>query len=144
MATRYILMGDIMYKKFFSKLHYDPYLRCLVPDEAKKVMQEIHDDDYENHVEGRSLAHKAINQGYYWPKMFNDAEYVKKCPQSKVRSFLNHAKRGPPHIIEPLALHSMRDGRSGPTSSSTTSVQVPIGCNQLFHKVNQSCASSKS
>jgi len=45
-------------------------------------MQEIHDGDYGNHARGQSLSHKAINQGYYWPKMFNDTkEYVKKCPQ---------------------------------------------------------------
>ena len=45
-------------------------------------MWAIHDDDCGNHAGGRSLAHKAINQGYYWPKMFKDAkEYVKKYPQ---------------------------------------------------------------
>jgi len=37
------------------------------------VMQEIHDGDYENHAGGYPLAYKVINQGYYWPKMFNDA-----------------------------------------------------------------------
>ena len=45
-------------------------------------MQEIHDGDYENHADGQSLTHKAINQWYYWPKKFNDAkENVKKYPQ---------------------------------------------------------------
>ena len=29
-----------------------------------------HDGDCGNHAKGRSFAHKAINQGYYWPKMF--------------------------------------------------------------------------
>jgi len=81
LATRYILLGDLLYKKSYIKLHSNPYLRCLGPDEAKKVMQEIHDGDCENHTRGRSLTHKAINQGYYWLKMFNDAkEYMKKCP----------------------------------------------------------------
>jgi len=46
------------------------------------VIQEIHDSDCENHEGGRSLAHKAINQGYYWSKMFDDTkEHAKKCPQ---------------------------------------------------------------
>ena len=40
-------------------------LRCLRQDEAKRVIQEIHDGDCENHAGGRSLAHKAINQEYY-------------------------------------------------------------------------------
>ena len=45
-------------------------------------MQKIHDGDCGNHAGGRSFAHNIINQGYYWPKMFDDAkDYVKKCPQ---------------------------------------------------------------
>jgi len=71
-----------LYKKSYSKLHSDPYLRCLESDEAKRVMQKIYDEDCGNHVGGRSFAHKVINQGCYWPKMFDDAkEYVKKCLQ---------------------------------------------------------------
>ena len=82
LTTRYILLRDILYKKSYSSPHSDPYLRCLGPDAARKVMQEIHDSDCENHAGGRSLAHKVINQGYYWPNMFVDAKgYVKKCPQ---------------------------------------------------------------
>ena len=81
LATRYTLLGNILYKKSYSKLHSNPYLKCLERDEAKKVMQEIRYGDCGNHACGRVL-HKAINQGYYWPKMFQDAkEYVKTCPQ---------------------------------------------------------------
>jgi len=75
-----------MYKKSYSKFLTDPHLRCLRLDEAKKVMQEIHDVHCGNHVGDRSLAHKAINQGYYWPKMFNDTkEYMKRCPTTSSR-----------------------------------------------------------
>ena len=52
MATWYVLLGDILYKKFYSKPHSDPYLRCLGPDEAKKVMEEIDDGDCGNHTRG--------------------------------------------------------------------------------------------
>jgi len=52
-------------QEVISGLHSDPYLRCFGPEEAKRMIQEIHDGDYENHMRGRSLAHKAINQGYY-------------------------------------------------------------------------------
>ena len=82
MATRFILLEDIMYKMSYFKLHSNPFLRCLGPNEAKNVMQETHDGECGNHAGGRSLAHEAINQGYHWPNMFNDAkEYVKRCPQ---------------------------------------------------------------
>jgi len=59
LATRYTFLGDLLYKKFYSKLHSDPYLRCLGPEEAERVMQEIHDGDFGNHEGDRS--HKDIN-----------------------------------------------------------------------------------
>ena len=65
LATRYIILADLLYKKSYSKLHSDPYLRCLSLEEARRVMQEIYDGDCGNHAGGQSLAHKAINQGYY-------------------------------------------------------------------------------
>ena len=40
LATRYILLGDMLYKKSYSNPHSDPYLRCLSPEEAQRVMQE--------------------------------------------------------------------------------------------------------
>jgi len=62
MVTRYILLGDILYKKSYFKLHSDPYLRCLRPDEAKKAMQEIYDGDCENLAGGRFLTQKAMTR----------------------------------------------------------------------------------
>jgi len=35
LATRYTFLEDVLYKKFYSKLHVDPHLRCLRPDEAR-------------------------------------------------------------------------------------------------------------
>ena len=31
-TTRYVLLGKHLYKKSYSKLHYDLYLRCLRPE----------------------------------------------------------------------------------------------------------------
>ena len=53
-----------------------------IPEESRMVMQKIQDSDYENHVGGWSLPHKAINQGYYWLKMFDNAKkHVRKFQQ---------------------------------------------------------------
>ena len=38
LATRCILLGDLLYKKSYSKLHSNPYSRCLGPEEARRVM----------------------------------------------------------------------------------------------------------
>ena len=55
LATRYILLGDVLYKKFYTKFHSDPYLRCLRPDEAKEVTHEIHDGYCGDHARGDPL-----------------------------------------------------------------------------------------
>ena len=78
-ASRFILIKDVLYKRGFSR----PYLRCLVPEEAEYVMREIHKGICGNYSGARSLVHKLIKAGYYWPTMQKDVDaYVKtydKC-----------------------------------------------------------------
>ena len=57
-----------------------PYLKCLTPEQGQYVLAELHEGIYENHPGGRTLAHRAHTQGYYWPTMKSHAaDYVKKC-----------------------------------------------------------------
>jgi len=81
-ATRYRIINDKLYKMPYHKSQTctDPLLRCLGPEEAEVVLREIHEGDCGNHSGGRSLAHKVLSQGYYWPRLHEQAkEYVKKC-----------------------------------------------------------------
>uniref|UniRef100_A0A7N2MBY2 Uncharacterized protein n=1 Tax=Quercus lobata TaxID=97700 RepID=A0A7N2MBY2_QUELO len=83
-AARFILIKDILYKRSFSC----PYLRCLGAEEADYVMREVHEGICENHSRSRSLVHKLVRAGYYWPTMQKDAEaYVKSC--DKCQRFSN-------------------------------------------------------
>ena len=83
-AARFVLIKDTLYKKGFSRL----YLRCLIPEKANYVMQEVHEGVYGNHSGSRSLVHKLIRAGYYWPTMQKDAiAYVKAC--DKCQRFAN-------------------------------------------------------
>lgn len=78
-ALRYYLdpQGKL-YKKSLS----GPYLECVHPDKVEELLSEIHEGNCGAHSSGRSLAHRAVMQGYYWPTMQTDAEcYVKKCEQ---------------------------------------------------------------
>ena len=44
------------------------------------MLAELHEGICENHSEGRTLAHQAHMQGYYWLTMKSDAaDYVRKC-----------------------------------------------------------------
>nr|CAN62989.1 hypothetical protein VITISV_023577 [Vitis vinifera] len=48
--------------------------------ETQYVLAELHERICGNHSGGRSLAHRAHSQGYYWPTMKKDAAaYVKRC-----------------------------------------------------------------
>ncbi|XP_065619152.1 uncharacterized protein LOC136063143 [Quercus suber] len=83
-AARFVLIRDVLYKRGFSR----PYLRCLGPEEADYVMREVHEGICGNHSGSRSLVHKLVRTGYFWPTMQKDAEaYVKAC--DKCQRFSN-------------------------------------------------------
>ena len=65
---RYILLRDILYKKSYFSLHPDPYLRCLGSEDARKMMQEIHDGDCENHVEDALSPTRSSTKGTTGPR----------------------------------------------------------------------------
>ena len=78
-ASRFVLIRDVLCKRGFSQL----YLRCLSHDEADYMMKEVHEGICGNHSGARSLVHKLVRAGFYWPTMLKDAQaYVKtydKC-----------------------------------------------------------------
>ena len=77
-SARYVLLYDVLYKRGFSQ----PYLRCLSPDEANYVLREINEGACGNRLGARSLIHKVVRVGYYWPTIQADAKaYVKVCDQ---------------------------------------------------------------
>ena len=83
-VARFVLIKDVLYKRGFSH----PYLRCLGNEEADYVMREVHEGICGNHSWLRSLVHKLMRAGYYWPTMQADAEaYVKAC--DKCQRFSN-------------------------------------------------------
>ena len=95
-AARFVLIKDVLYKRGFSR----PYLRCLGTEEADYVMREVHEGICENHSGSRSLVHKLVRAGYYWPTMQKDAEaYVRAC--DKCQRFSNIIRQ-PTEELTPL------------------------------------------
>ena len=78
-ATRYWLSeNQKLYKCSFS----GPYLLCVHPKLAELLLEELHEGICGSHTGDRSLSHRAITQGYWWPNMQMEAqEYIKKCDQ---------------------------------------------------------------
>ena len=94
-ANRYTVMNGKLYRRGYAM----PYLRCLQPNEADYVLREIHEGVCGNYSRKRSLAQKALRQGYYSLTMQKDSmELVQKC--DKCQRFA-HVTKQPP---EPLSL----------------------------------------
>ena len=75
-AARFTILNDTLYKKGFSMT----YLKCVNEDEAKYILEEIHEGVCGDYADPRSLVSKVIRIGYFWPTMQEDAvELVKKC-----------------------------------------------------------------
>ena len=64
-----------------------PYLKCLTTEQGKYVLAELHEGICGNHPSGRTLAHRAHSQEYYWPTMrFDAADYVRKCDRCQLQA----------------------------------------------------------
>ncbi|GKV49673.1 hypothetical protein SLEP1_g56411 [Rubroshorea leprosula] len=86
-ASRYTLIGDILYKRSYSL----PLLRCLTPYEAEYALKEVHEGVCGSHVGARTLAHKVLWQGYYWPNIQEDAKrFVQRCHKCQFFAHLTH------------------------------------------------------
>ncbi|GKV49232.1 hypothetical protein SLEP1_g55995 [Rubroshorea leprosula] len=86
-ASRYTLVDGILYKRSFSL----PLLRCLNPYEAEYALREVHEGVCGSHVGARTLAHKVLRQGYYWPNMYKDAtHFVQRCLKCQFFAHLTH------------------------------------------------------
>ena len=58
-----------LYKHSFS----DPYLLCVHLETSESLLEELHEGVCGSHTGGRSLSHRAITQGYWWPGMQKEA-----------------------------------------------------------------------
>ena len=75
-AARFTILNDTLYKRGFSM----PYLKCVDQDEAKYILEEIHERVCGDYAGPRSLVSKVIRTGYFWPTMQENAvKLVKRC-----------------------------------------------------------------
>ena len=75
-VARFTILNDTLYKRGFSI----SYLKCVDEEEAKYILEEIHEGVCRDHAGPRSLVSKVIRTCYFWPTMQVDAkELVKKC-----------------------------------------------------------------
>ena len=76
-TARYWLLAD---RKLYQRSFEGPYLQCLHPSKIEELLIELHEEVCNSHVGGRSLAHRVMTQGFWWPRMQRDATaYARKC-----------------------------------------------------------------
>ena len=56
-------------QKLYKCSYSGPYLLCVHPEAVEILLEELHEGICDSHTRGRSLAHKALTQGYWWPSM---------------------------------------------------------------------------
>ena len=63
-APRFWLSEDRkLYKRSFS----GPCLLCVHLEVSESLLEELHEGVCGSHTRGKSLSHRAITQGYWWP-----------------------------------------------------------------------------
>ncbi|XP_026378930.1 uncharacterized protein LOC113273423 [Papaver somniferum] len=73
-SGNYQLRDGVLYKQSYL----GHLLRCLSFAEEQTILKEIEYGYAGNHSGGRSLAHKARLQGYFWPRMNEDSKQMAK------------------------------------------------------------------
>jgi len=69
-------------KKLYRQSFGGSYLLCLHSNDVAKLLAKLYEGICDGHSGGRSLSHRVMTQGFWWPNMQQDAvEYIKKCNQ---------------------------------------------------------------
>ncbi|XP_075666144.1 uncharacterized protein LOC142635980 [Castanea sativa] len=80
-APRYWLSEEY---KLYRRSYLRPYLLCVHPEAVEPLLEELHEGICGSHTAGRSLAHRAMTQGYWWLNMQRASqEYARKCDQGQ-------------------------------------------------------------
>jgi hypothetical protein len=55
-------------------------MRCILRDQGKELLQEIHTGTCGHHADPITLVGKALRQGFYWPTAMADSkDIVRRC-----------------------------------------------------------------
>jgi hypothetical protein len=80
-ATKFCIVNELLYWK-------DPkgiLLSCLIEGEAEKTIREFHKGDYGGHHYWKTIVHKILRVGFYWPNVFLDVyKEVSKCHECHI------------------------------------------------------------
>ncbi|RDX74645.1 Pol polyprotein, partial [Mucuna pruriens] len=96
LATGFFLNGSILYKRSTDLT----LLHCVDDQEAKEIIEEVHEGIFGTHTNGHALARKILKACYYWSKMESDCcQHMKRCLKCQVYVHNIH--------VAPSAFHNL-------------------------------------
>lgn len=104
------------------------------PSHVSSILAELHSGSCGCHSDGRSLAHRAISQGYWWKNMKKDYEEVlKKCQPCQLFSSI---PKQPVQSLSPISSPWLLLN-GGLTADSSRRVEVFGHYDGLFFKMGE-------
>jgi hypothetical protein len=75
-AIAFVLINDKLYKRGAAGI----LMPCILKDQGRELLQEIHAGTCGHHIKPRTLVEKAFRQGFYWPTAVADSkDIVRRC-----------------------------------------------------------------
>ncbi|XP_022025008.1 uncharacterized protein LOC110925363 [Helianthus annuus] len=91
-ALQYELIGEELYRRSYL----GPSLKCKDMEEAECVIREMHEGICGMHSGPRTVVRRAMNAGFYWPRMYETtSEEIKKCDNCQVHAPMTHQHKHP-------------------------------------------------
>jgi hypothetical protein len=74
-AKAFVLIDGELYKHGAAGI----LMRCILGDQGRELLQEIHAGTCGQHAGPRTLVGKAFRQGFCWPTMVADSKDIVRC-----------------------------------------------------------------
>ncbi|XP_052189925.1 uncharacterized protein LOC127799739 [Diospyros lotus] len=99
---KYLLGQEL--PKLYKRGYSIPLLKCLGPREAQQALEEVHEGDCGEHLEGRALVGKILRASFFWPTIRQDAaKKVRTCDKCQKHAPLTVKPPTPIQLIfQPL------------------------------------------
>ncbi|XP_022041452.1 uncharacterized protein LOC110944036 [Helianthus annuus] len=96
-ALTYELIDGELYRRSYL----GPSLKCVDNEEAKYMIREIHEEICGMHSGTRTVVAKAMNVGFYWPRMYETtSEEIKRCDNCQVHAPMTNRHK---HLMIPVS-----------------------------------------
>ncbi|XP_021986727.1 protein NYNRIN-like [Helianthus annuus] len=91
-ALQYELVDGELYRRSYL----GPSLKCVDMEEAEYVIREMHEGICGMHSGPRTIVTKAMNAGFYWPRMYETtSREIKKCDNCQLHAPMTHRHKHP-------------------------------------------------